>query len=122
MNKTAKQKLLKWGSDKNKMTPNETGNMMVCYQTKEGDYQPRSFEDDFFKLNAQFIINSIIDEVALKPQALEDFKKNFDPYDLADKGIQSKAALAISLMLAERNGQEWQVPTYIKEGLLWIRN
>ena len=122
VNKTAKQKLLKWGSDKNKMTPNETGNMMVCYQTKEGDYQPRSFEDDFFKLNAQFIINSIIDEVALKPQALEDFKKNFDPYDLADKGIQSKAALAISLMLAERNGQEWQVPTYIKEGLLWIRN
>lgn len=121
MNKTAEEKLLKWNDVEKKMSPNSTGNMMVCYQTKEGEYQPRSFEDDFFKLNADFITDCEIDESALKPSALNAFKEDKDPYNLADNGVKSKAALAVSLILAEGDDKKWKVPTYIKEGLLWIR-
>lgn len=118
---TAEQKRLKWNDIKNKMDPDTNGNMMVCYQTEENGYQPRSFEDDFFKLNENFIATSIIDEAAIDPSALAAFKRIKDPYDLAE-GVKSKAALAISLIMAESDTKKWQVPTYIKEGLLWIRN
>ena len=122
INKSSTQKKLKWNELENKMSPNTAGNVMVCYQTKEGEYQPRSFEDDFFHLNAEFITESNIDESALNKVAFSAFKKDKNPYKLAEEGIISKATLAISLMLAESNGKEWKVPTYIKEGLLWLRN
>ena len=104
------------------MLQDPNGNMMVCYQTKEGDYQPRSFEDDFFQLNADFVINSEFDESALDTKALISFKEDKNPYELANKGVKSKAALAISLILAERDDKKWKVPTYIQEGLLWVRS
>lgn len=119
--KTKKQKLLKWNDVENKMSPNENGNMMVCYQTEENGYQPRSFEDDFFKLNADFMEACDIGESALLTGALSEFKTDRDPYELADK-VKSKSALAVELILAENDKNKWKVPTYIKEGLLWVRN
>lgn len=118
---TEKQKLLMWNDTEKKMSPNENGNMMVCYQTEEGGYQPRSFEDDFFQLNADFIADCKIDESALRQTSLVAFKEDKDPYKLAEEGVKSKAALAVSLILAERDDKKWKVPTYIKEGLLWVR-
>lgn len=115
------QKRLKWSNDKNKMNPNVAGNVMVCYQMKEGDYQPRSFEDDFFHLNEEFMCNCTFDDAALNVEALTAFKEDRNPYKLAEK-IGSKAALAASLLLSERDDRQWQVPTYIEEGLLWVRN
>ena len=103
------------------MDSNASGNVMVCYQTKEGDYQPRSFEDDFFHLNEDFMCNSTFDDAALDSEALKAFKEDLDPYKLAEK-VGSKAALAASLILSERDDHKWQVPTYIEEGLLWVRN
>lgn len=122
MSKKAEDKLLKWNDTDNKMAQDNTGNMRVCYQTKEGEYQPRSFEDDFFQLNADFIADSQIDESALKPAALVAFKEDKNSYKLANEGVKSKASLAVSLILAEREDKRWKVPTYIKEGLLWVRN
>lgn len=68
------------------------------------------------------MIESNIDERALNQNAFSAFKIDKNPYKLAEEGIVSKATLAISLMLAEGNGKEWDVPTYIKDGLLWLRN
>lgn len=117
----AENKRLKWNEENNKMEPNTCGNVMVCYQTKEGDYQPRSFEDDFFHLNEEFMCNIKLDDVAIDPDALSVFKEDKDPYKLAE-GVVSKAALAASLILLERDDSKWSVPRYIEEGLLWIRN
>lgn len=122
MNITTEQKLFKWNDAEKKMIQDPNGNMMVCYQTKEGDYQPRSFEDDFFQLNTDFIINSKFDDFELDSKALKSFKENKDSYELAENGVKSKAALAISLILAERGNNRWKVPTYIQEGLLWVRS
>ncbi len=119
--KTEKQKLLKWNDVENKMSPNENGNMMVCYQTEESGYQPRSFEDDFFKLNADFMVACNIGESALLAKDLSEFKTDRDSYKLADK-VKSKSALAVELILAENDRNKWSVPTYIKSGLLWVRN
>ncbi len=119
--KTEKQKLLKWNDMENKMSPNENGNMMVCYQTEENGYQPRSFEDDFFKLNADFMDTCNIGESALLAGDLSEFKTDRDSYKLADK-VKSKSALAVELILAENDRNKWRVPTYIKNGLLWVRN
>ena len=122
ISRKAEEKRFKWDDMRKKMLQDPNGNMMVCYQTKEGDYQPRSFEDDFFQLNADFVINSEFDESALDTKALISFKEDKNPYELANKGVKSKAALAISLILAERDDKKWKVPTYIQEGLLWVRS
>lgn len=116
----AEDKRLKWNEEKNKMESNTSGNVMVCYQTKEGDYQPRSFEDDFFHLNEEFMCNIELDDAAIDPDALRAFKEDKDPYKLAES-VVSKASLAASLILSERDDYKWAVPRYIEEGLLWIR-
>ena len=122
ISRKAEEKRFTWNDKRKEMLQDPNGNMMVCYQTKEGNYQPRSFEDDFFQLNSDFIINSKFDESALDAKALISFKGDKNPYELANKGVKSKAALAISLILAEREDKKWKVPTYIQEGLLWVRS
>ena len=57
----------------------------------------------------------------MNSNALAKFRDNRNPYELAES-VKSKAALAISLILAEEDDKEWKVPTYIKEGLLWMRS
>ena len=114
------QKLLKWDETQGKLKPTTDGNVMVSYETPEGGYQPRSFEDAFFQMNADFMANSSIDETALDVKALEQFKNDKDAYALAE-GVGSKSALAAELILAETKESKWQVPTYIKNGLLWLR-
>lgn len=121
ISRKAEEKRFTWNDKRKEMLQDPNGNMMVCYQTKEGNYQPRSFEDDFFQLNADFIINSKFDDSALDTKALISFKEDKNPYELANS-VKSKAALAISLILAEREDKKWKVPTYIQEGLLWVRS
>lgn len=116
------QKRLKWDEAEQKMKPDTNGNMMVCYQTEVDGYQPRSFEDCFFNENQGFICNGAFDKFALDESALNQFKVDKRAFDLAEKGVVSKASLAISILLAEKDDNNWIVPAYIKEGLLWMRS
>ena len=60
---------------------------------------------------------------------LNDFldpTKETNVYDLAENGIESKATFAIDIIYnSEENGNKefcgWNIPQYIKDGLLWIR-
>lgn len=114
-------KLMKWDEATKQMTPDRTGNMMVCYETRENGYQARSFEDCFFKKNESFMYQAHFDESALNASQFEEFKTDKDAYKLAEKGIESKSALAVGILLAETEDIKWAVPEYIKEGLLWLR-
>ena len=55
----------------------------------------------------------------------EDAEK--DSYDLAEKCVDKKPSLAMEILLnskADDNNNEfsnWQIPAYIKEGLLWLK-
>lgn len=101
------------------------GNIMLAFQYgKEGAYQPRSFEDAFFSENKEFITSNTFS--SLDPECVEKFKEDNNPYELAQKGVNGKSSLAIEILLngnTETNSElgRWNIPTYIKEGLLWLR-
>jgi predicted ATP-dependent endonuclease of OLD family len=104
------------------------GYFLMAYQTEEYGYHGRSFEDAFFSLNK--------DLLGKDAEAFPSLtKKYFDiyvgsdvacPFDFAEKAVNSKPTLAIEILLnSEKTGgnefSNWQVPSYIKEGLLWLR-
>jgi len=104
------------------------GYFLMVYQTEEDGYHGRSFEDAFFSLNKDLLGT----DADVFPSLT---KKHFDayvgsdvacPYDFAEKAVNSKPTLAIEILLnSEKIGDNefsnWQVPSYIKEGLLWLR-
>ncbi len=120
-------KTFKWNNSLQKFENAADGNYMICYQTKENSYQPRSFEDDFFALNKHFMQSNTFSSDALAPEANEiDNSANDWPYLFAEK-VESKASMAVEILLNGINVDEntnfidWMIPTYIKEGLTWLR-
>jgi putative ATP-dependent endonuclease of the OLD family len=109
------------------------GYLTCVFQSSEANssgtvYQARSFEDSFFHINRQFIIDNKPGFKSLKNIAyFEDNSK--DSYELAESCIDKKPAFAIEILLNSKtdggNGNEfsnWQIPEYIKEGLLWLKD
>ena len=109
---------------------NEEGNVYVAYQIKEGGYYGRSFEDSFFSINKGLLESGFEKTfVSLAQKHTKDFiGGRIDAYVFADKAIGSKPKLAIEILLNSEHNDEtgmqftnWNVPLYIKEGLLWIQ-
>lgn len=128
------QKVLKykggsWEQEKN-------GQLMIAYQTKESvfgkEYYPRSFEDAFIYCNREFIISNLETFNSLKNvsyfneinQSTGEY--NFSAYDLAKKCIKSKTSFPMDILLNSISNEKsdysnWEIPPYIKDGLLWLR-
>lgn len=93
----------------------------ISYQQKESNYHARSFEDAFIHINRDFIDPNIKDFQGLKN------KKNFsdgvsDAYKLAEECIAKKTHFALDILYhSDENFSNWQIPAYIKEGLLWLK-
>lgn len=124
-------KRFEWDEVHQQMAVKNEGCYMVCYQTKEGTYQPRSFEDDFMAQNKQFILDKNFSDRAINPDYKEGFNTTDDSYKVAEK-VESKAVFAFEILLnseekiIDEKGTKdpfggWDIPTYIKEGLLWLR-
>lgn len=122
---TEADKCFAWDATSGGMAKDSNGCYMVCYQTEENGYQPRSFEDDFIALNKKFIKEKTFTESAVK----KDFVVGFDvidkAYDVAEK-VKSKAAFAFEILLnSEEAGDDpfggWAIPTYMTQGLMWLR-
>lgn len=100
------------------------GFLQIVFQTEENGYQARSFEDAFFNIpeNIQFIKAN-----RSKFKGLKNVKHFYDstksPFDLAETCIDSKGTFAIDILMysADNNFENWQIPSYIKEGLLWLK-
>lgn len=118
-------KIKKWIKDKD-------GFLVCVYQTKEKnlgglEYHARSFEDSFFHLNHQLIIDNKDNFKSLKNKDdFDDITK--DPYDLAENCIGKKPPFAIEILLNSETGDatkkdfsNWQTPDYICQGLLWLK-
>lgn len=101
----------------------EQPSLFVAYQTDEADYEARSYEDSFIQLNRKFI-ESMLDEFhGLKNK--KHFKdQSKDSYFLADKCVNKKTHFALDVIYLEASseGEDWQVPDYIVEGLRWLRD
>lgn len=117
-------KILKRELDK-KWKQNTLGNLLIVYQTEETNennvYHARSFEDAFFHINQDFICNEKIFFQGLTAKWLKKFKSNKCAFTLAEKGVDKKPTLAIDILLNEKPDSQWQIPNYIREGLLWLR-
>lgn len=104
------------------------GYFLMVYQTEESDYHGRSFEDAYFSLNKDLLGTDAEAFPSLTKKHFDIYVGSDDacPYDFAEGAVNSKPTLAIEILLnSEKIGENefsnWQVPSYIKEGLLWLR-
>ena len=124
---TDTQKTFSWNANNTKWEQQENGNMRVCFQIKENGYQARTFEDNFFIINKDFLQENKDRIWGLKKNKLKAYlNSQISAYDLAENGIESKATFAVEIIYnSEENGNKefcgWNIPQYIKDGLLWIR-
>ena len=88
----------------------------------------RSFEDSFFHLNRKFITDNKEKFKSLKNIKYFD-DNDIDVYELAEKCIDKKPAFAIEILLNSKKDEStgfefsnWEIPSYIKEGLLWLKD
>lgn len=92
----------------------------VAYQIEESGYHGRSFEDAFISAN--------FDKIKSQKDNLDGLKnKNKlnasapDFYKLTKEILEEKSDFASSLLwLALSDGVKWNIPAYIREGLLWM--
>lgn len=125
-------KKLKKDCNTKRWTTCSDGHISIVYQNKEKnsdekEYCARSFEDAFFHLNKQFIIDcKLAFKRCLKNiKYFEDVTK--DSYDLASECVDKKPSLAMEILInSETDGNKnefsnWHTPTYIKEGLSWLK-
>lgn len=99
----------------------DEGQIKLSYQTEENGYHARSFEDAFIAKNFEKIKIKKDDLDGLKnTQEFDSFDGN-DYYDLTEKILSKKSDFAGSLLYAALvDGETWETPEYIMDGLRWI--
>jgi len=115
-----------WGELKNLSLENRTkkigsSTLCLCYQQEENAYHARSFEDAFIHLNREFVKGSKATFQGLKNAShFDDDQKN--PYDLAAECIKKKTHFALDILYhSDKDFSNWNIPAYIKNGLLWLK-
>jgi predicted ATP-dependent endonuclease of OLD family len=93
----------------------------ICYQQEENTYHARSFEDAFIHLNREFVKISKGTFQGLKNVSyFDDDTKS--PYELAGACIKKKTHFALDILYhSDMNFSNWNIPAYIKNGLLWLK-
>ena len=120
---------LKTYSSKNKLfnklngiwTNQPDGKLCVVYQTEENGYNARSFEDAFIHINRGFVKDNKENFKGL--QNRNDFNEPANnAYHLAKECIKKKTHFALDILFhSDKSLSNWQIPLYIKEGLLWLK-
>ena len=104
----------------NNWKKNEDGLICIAYQTEQNGYHARSFEDAFISLNLEFIKSKKEKFESLKRKEMLD-KSTPDYYKIADTSIDKKTLFATEILYySDGEFANWEVPEYIKEGLLWL--
>ncbi|MEI3800381.1 MULTISPECIES: ATP-dependent nuclease [unclassified Chitinophaga] len=99
------------------------GNLCIVYQIPEsaGCYNARSFEDAFIFLNREFVNSKKDDFRGLKNRTHFEIQTN-SAYYLAQNCIVKKTHFALDILFhSDSKFSNWQIPTYIKEGLQWLK-
>lgn len=111
--KTLSKKDSSWAND---------GDGLICiaYQTEQNSYHARSFEDAFISVNLDFI-NSNKDSFKSLKNRDKIKSTSTDYFNIADNCIDKKPVFATDILYySSEDYQEWKVPDYIKEGLVWL--
>lgn len=92
----------------------------VAYQKEENNYHPRSFEDAFINVNSKKVKDNCENINGLK--CIENFEDTTDMYTLTKTVIDKKSDFASSILfMALAESEDWEVPSYIWEGLEWLQ-
>ena len=93
----------------------------ICYQQEENTYHARSFEDAFIHLNREFVKGNKATFQGIKNASyFDDDTKS--PYVLADNCIKKKTHFALDILYhSDEKFRNWNIPAYIKNGLLWLK-
>lgn len=120
-------KILRKNKNK-KWVSNKKGALLVMFQIEENNYHARSFEDSFFHLNKNFITDVNNFFPSLTSKHLDEFRNNtIEVFSFSEKAVGSKPSLAIEILINSKKDNldnefsNWQIPAYIKEGLLWLK-
>ncbi|WP_445363798.1 ATP-dependent nuclease [Microbulbifer sp. ANSA003] len=124
---TLPQKILSFKNGK--WEKDENGSLLTAYQMEEKSYHPRSFEDAFFSINKEFLGDDSYRFPSLTKKWFDKYIDDQDPTDVftfSNKAIGSKPSLAIEILINSKGTQNsefsnWKIPSYIKEGLTWLR-
>ncbi|MCK8142539.1 ATP-dependent endonuclease [Flavobacterium sp. I-SCBP12n] len=93
----------------------------LCYQQVEDSYHARSFEDAFIHINRAFVDGKKEEFQGLKNRNLFDDAAN-NAFVLADKCIKKKTHFALDILYhSDEKFGNWNIPAYIKNGLLWLK-
>jgi hypothetical protein len=129
-NKVLKKEAGNWVQDSN-------GYLLLVYQANETnsndeEYGARSFEDSFFHMNKQFMKDNLekfpfgLKNSRFMNSTHEEYID--DMYKWAEKCVDKKPSLAMEILINsedDADGKEfanWSTPSYIKEGLVWLRD
>ncbi|QHI36395.1 DNA replication and repair protein RecF [Kordia antarctica] len=99
-------------------------NLCVAFQHKENGFHARSFEDAFIHINETFIKTNKDNFNGLKNKGHFDLEgdKKKDAYELASNCIKKKTHFALDVIYhSDEHYSNWEIPSYIKEGLLWLQ-
>lgn len=116
----------------------QDGLIKIVYQVEENSYLARSFEDAFFHINNELLNIGHDAFPSLTKKHYDKYQAgDIDVFEFAEKAVNSKPSLAIEVLLnsktstsdgveSEGDSREiefsnWNVPLYIKEGLLWLQ-
>lgn len=93
----------------------------LCYQQEENGYHARSFEDAFIHLNREFVKGEKATFQGIKNASyFDDDAKS--PYELAGSCIKKKTHFALDILYhSDKDFSNWNIPAYIKNGLLWLK-
>ena len=93
----------------------------ICYQQEENTYHARSFEDAFIHLNREFLKGNKDTFQGIKNAS--DFDDDeISPYALADNCVKKKTHFALDILYhSDEKFSNWNIPAYIKNGLLWLK-
>ena len=98
----------------------EDGKLGIVYQIEEGGYNARSFEDAFIHINKEYVNDKKESFQGLQNKA--HFENDFGAYELAEKCIKKKTYFALDILYhSNEELSNWEIPAYIKEGLLWLK-
>ena len=102
------------------MGASNSGHLRLCFQSKDNEYQPSSFEDAFLCRNMKFAVDNKSAFRGLQ-SADELIESATDYYCLADRCIKSKTTFALDVLMNSGMGNgQWTTPKYIEEGLEWL--
>ena len=104
------------------------GHVFTAFQAEENCYHGRSFEDSFFSLNKDLLSLGHDRFPSLTKKWYDKYVVGkINPLEFAQKAVNSKPSLAIEILLNSEENEKgyaysnWKIPTYIEEGLKWLR-